>query len=103
MKIRDVLLYCAIAIVVAAVAILIGAYRAKAGLPLGLPVKWLGFAIMTGLAFLNAFRSHSDYWRRVADSFLGFRCCDFADGRIAPHRNSPEPFTLREGAAGFGF
>jgi hypothetical protein len=64
MKIRDVLLYCAIAVVVAAVAIFIGIYRAKGGLPLGLPVKWLGFAIMTGLIFLNAFRSHRDYWNQ---------------------------------------
>jgi hypothetical protein len=45
MRIRDVLIYCAIATVVAAVAVLIGFYRAKAGLPLGLPVKWLGFAL----------------------------------------------------------
>jgi hypothetical protein len=62
MKIRDILLYCAIAIAVAAIAILTGIYRAKAGLTLGLPVKWLGFSIMTGLVFLNAFRSHRDHW-----------------------------------------
>jgi hypothetical protein len=58
MRIRDVLLYCAIATVVAAAAILIGFCRARAGLPLGLPVKWIGFAIMTALVFLNAFRSY---------------------------------------------
>jgi len=27
----------------------------------------------------------------------------FAAGLITPQRNSPEPFTLRKGAAGFGF
>jgi hypothetical protein len=62
MRIRDGLLYCAIAIVVAAVAILVGFYRAKVGLPLGLPLKWMGVAIMTGLVFLNAFRSRTVYW-----------------------------------------
>jgi len=62
MRMRDVLLYCAIAIIIAAAAILIGFYRAKAGLPLGLPVKWMGFAIVTGLVFLNAFRSRRVYW-----------------------------------------
>lgn len=62
MRIRDALLYCAIAIAVAAAAILIGFYRAKVGLPLGLPLKWIGFAIMTGLVFLNAFRSRRVYW-----------------------------------------
>jgi len=64
MKIRDVLLYCAIGILVAAAAILSGIYRARAGLPLGLPAKWLGFAIMTGLVFLNGIRSYRDSWRR---------------------------------------
>lgn len=64
MRIRDVLLYSAIAILVAAIAILVGFYRAKAELPLGLPVKWTGFSIMTGLVFLNAFRSRRAYWSR---------------------------------------
>ena len=32
------------------------------GNKLGLPVQWMGFAIMTGLVFLNAFRSRRVYW-----------------------------------------
>ena len=43
-----------------------------------------------------------DRWGVAAHS-RDFIVVTFADGRTTPHRNYPEPFTLREGAAGFGF
>jgi hypothetical protein len=88
MRIRDGLLYCAIAIAVAAVAISIGFYRAKVGLPLGLPLKWIGFAIMTGLVFLNAFRSPKVYWseRRFWMFMAVFSMFHFAVGILVVTR-----------------
>jgi hypothetical protein len=46
------------------VLLLYAAHEAKLGHPAGLPTKWLGFSIMTGLVFLNAFRSYRAHWGR---------------------------------------
>ncbi len=61
-KIRDFLLYCAIAVALVVLIILYGNHQIHAKEAPGLPVKWLGFSIMTGLVFLNAFRSQRDHW-----------------------------------------
>ena len=64
MTVRDLLLYCAIGIAVAASAILYGIHQAKTNQPPGLPIKWLGFAIMTGLILLNAVRPYRSFWKQ---------------------------------------
>jgi hypothetical protein len=61
-RIRDFLLYCAIAVSLVVLIILYGNHQIHAKEAPGFPVKWLGFSIMTGLVFLNAFRSHRDHW-----------------------------------------
>jgi hypothetical protein len=51
-----------IGVSLAVFAILYGIYQAKLGQAPGLPVKWLGFAIMTGIVFLNGIRSYRASW-----------------------------------------
>ncbi len=62
MKLKDLLLYCVIGVLVAGTAMLLGIYRARARLSPGLSVKWLGFAIMTAFVFGNAIRYSRPAW-----------------------------------------
>jgi hypothetical protein len=62
--IKDLLLYIAIAVLIVVSAILYADHQAKLGQPPGLPNNWLGFSIMTGLVFLNVFRSFRAHWRQ---------------------------------------
>jgi len=59
---RDFLLYVLIGVLVAVFGILYGVHQADTKQTPGLPTKWLGFAIMTGLIFLNAIRSYRRSW-----------------------------------------
>jgi hypothetical protein len=63
-KIKQLLLYCIIGVAVSAAAISLGILQAKAGSSAGLPIKWLGFAIMTALVFGNAIRYSKSRWTR---------------------------------------
>jgi hypothetical protein len=55
-RMKDFILYLIIAISVVAVIGLYGFYQGKSGHTSGLPVKWLGFAIMTVFVFGNTIR-----------------------------------------------
>jgi hypothetical protein len=63
-KLRDLLLYCVIGILVSFAAVGIGFYQAKKGLSPGGGTKWIGFAIMTLLLFLNLIRSRQKLWNQ---------------------------------------
>jgi len=60
----DFLLYVAVGVSLAVFAVLYGVHQAKLGQSPGLPPKWLGFSIMTGLVFLNGIRAYRDSWGR---------------------------------------
>jgi len=62
MRLKDLLLYCSIGVLVAAVAILAGIYRARTGATSEMSGKWLGFAIMTTLVFGYAIRDYRSSW-----------------------------------------
>jgi len=59
-KVKDFALYCVIGVLVAATAMLIGLYKARAGLSPESSIKWIGFAGMTMFAFGYVIR----YFRR---------------------------------------
>jgi hypothetical protein len=48
---RDLLVYCAIGVLVASVAIFLGVHSARVGEPVSLADKWVGFALMTVAVF----------------------------------------------------
>jgi hypothetical protein len=60
---RDFLLYCSIAVLLVATLVVYGLHQVKAGQTSGLPVKWLGFALMTAFVFGNAIRYSKPFWR----------------------------------------
>jgi hypothetical protein len=64
MKVRDLLLCCMIGVLIAAAAILGGIYQARHAPSNGLPVKWLGFVIMTAFVFGNAIWYSKPFWRQ---------------------------------------
>ncbi len=64
MKVKDLLLYCGIGILIAAAAILGGIYNAKARLPHEAITKWLGFGVMTAFVFGNGIRFSRRLWNR---------------------------------------
>ena|SRR5215813_8310160 len=64
MKIRDLLLYCTIGMLIATAAILGGIYNAKAGLSHATITKCIGFGIMTILVFGNAIRFSRHLWNK---------------------------------------
>jgi hypothetical protein len=60
---KDLLIYCAIGVSIALLAIALGIHNAKTNLPPGSGRKWVGFFFMTLLVFVNVFRSYKSYWR----------------------------------------
>ena len=58
----DALLYCAIGVLVAATAMLIGFYQAKHGLSPRSSGKWIGFSGMTAFAFGYVIRHFKRDW-----------------------------------------
>ena len=87
-RIRDLLLYTAIAALLVTVLLLYAAHQAKVRQAAGFPTKWLGFSIMTGLVFLNAFRSHKAHWkqRRFWALLALFSAVHFGVGAFAVSR-----------------
>jgi hypothetical protein len=65
-RIKDWLLYVAIAILIAASAWMFAMHQARTGGSPNLPLKWLGFAGITAIVFGNAIRScgRRRLWRR---------------------------------------
>jgi uncharacterized membrane protein len=64
-RIRDFVLYCAIGIALAALAIGIGFYQAKTGSEArGLPTRWFGLLIMTALLVRFAYRAFKGFPNR---------------------------------------
>ena len=61
--VKDLLLYCAIGVLIALIAIMLGIHRAKTNQPPGSGLKWVGYFFMTTLVFVNVFRSYKVYWR----------------------------------------
>jgi energy-converting hydrogenase Eha subunit G len=61
-KIKDFLLYCLIGVLVAATAMLVGLYQARAGLSPESSIKWIGFAGMTMFAFGYVIRHFRRFW-----------------------------------------
>jgi hypothetical protein len=64
MKVRDLLLYGVIGILIAAAAILGGIYNARARLSHETITKWIGFGIMTALVFGNGIKFSRHLWNR---------------------------------------
>jgi hypothetical protein len=62
-RIRDLLLYCLIGILLVAVGGVYAVHQGRLGQTSGLPLKWLGFGIMTALVFGNAIRHSEPFWR----------------------------------------
>lgn len=62
-RIRDWLLYVAIAVLIVISLFMFAIYQARAGRPANLPVKWLGFASMTAIVFGYAIRVCRQLWR----------------------------------------
>lgn len=63
-KIKDYAIYIAVGILIVVVITSLAYYEAKGGHTSGLPIKWLGFAIMTALVFGNIIR-YAGALRRV--------------------------------------
>jgi hypothetical protein len=63
-RIRDWLLYVGIAVVIVVSAILYGAHQGMTGGSAELPLKWIGFAGMTGIVFGYAIKACRPLWRR---------------------------------------
>ncbi|HEV2381592.1 MAG TPA: hypothetical protein VG206_17590 [Terriglobia bacterium] len=78
-RIRELALYCVIAILVAAAAILIGVYRGTHRLPPA-PVGWTGFGIFTLLVFWWALRANRPFF---AQSRLWVAVAIFAAAHLA--------------------
>jgi hypothetical protein len=60
---KDFIIYCLIAILIVTFIGLYGFYEGKLGHTSGLPVKWLGFGIMTAFVFGNTIRYSGPLWR----------------------------------------
>jgi LPXTG-motif cell wall-anchored protein len=63
--IRDFLLYIAVGVSVAVLAVTLGVYQAKTGDQPADLLKWVGFAVMTLLVFLWAIRRYRRLWRNT--------------------------------------
>jgi hypothetical protein len=79
-RIRDLFLYVVIATGVVASAFLFAAYQVRTGQTPGLPIKWLGFAAMTGLVFGDTIRATRHCWRNrrfwlLLSVFLAVQAC----------------------------
>lgn len=61
-KLRDFLLYCVIGVSIVGILGVYGFHEGKLGHTSGLPVKWLGFAILTAFIFGNAIRYTKPFW-----------------------------------------
>ncbi len=59
---KDFIIYCLIAIFIVTIIGLYGFYEGKLGHTSGLPVKWLGFGIMTAFVFGNTIRYSGRLW-----------------------------------------
>jgi hypothetical protein len=57
------MIYCLIAIPIVAIIGLLGFHEGKLGHTSGLPIKWLGFGIMTAFVFGNTIRYSRYLWR----------------------------------------
>ena len=60
----DLTLYVLIAVVVVASAGLYGVYQAKTGQKAGLPIKWVGFAVLTVIIFGYVLFDNRTFWHR---------------------------------------
>lgn len=60
---KDFIIYCLIAILIVTVIGLYGFYEGKLGHTSGLPVKWIGFGILTAFVFGNTIRYSGRLWR----------------------------------------
>jgi hypothetical protein len=71
-RIQELALYCGIGLLLAAVAIFVGVYRANRALSLGIPTGWIGFGVLTMLVFWWGIRAHrpvvasAGFWTGVA-------------------------------------
>jgi len=63
-RLRDFILYLALAVAVAGLAILLGVYQAKTGRSSQFSLKWVGFALMTVLVFYRTVRTYRPFWRQ---------------------------------------
>ncbi len=63
-RLRDFILYLALAVALAGLAILLGVYQAKTGRSSQASLKWVGFVLMTVLAFYWTVRSYRPFWRQ---------------------------------------
>lgn len=61
-RVRDFLLYIAISVLLVIAIALYAFHEGKRGNTSGLPVKWLGFAMMTAFVFGNAIRFCMHFW-----------------------------------------
>ncbi len=62
-RLRDLLLYCLIGILLVVVGGVYAVHQGRLGRTSGLPLKWLGFGIMSALVFGNAIRHSEPFWR----------------------------------------
>ncbi|SRR6266513_385432 len=62
-RVGDFLHYIAISVSLVVFLILYGIHQADTKQPPGLPLKWLGFGIMTVFVFGNAIRYSKPFWR----------------------------------------
>lgn len=63
-RMRDFIIYCAVGIFIVTLIGLYAFHEGKLGHTSGLPVKWLGFGIMTAFVFGNAIRYSGHLWSR---------------------------------------
>jgi hypothetical protein len=64
-RVRDFLLYVAIGISLIVLIVLYGNYQIAKRQSPGLPVKWLGFGVMTALIFWWAIRAYRPFWKKT--------------------------------------
>jgi uncharacterized membrane protein len=61
-KVRDFLLYIAIAVSLVALVGLLGVHQAKTGQKPEVLLKWIGFAVLTVLVFWWVIRAYRSFW-----------------------------------------
>jgi hypothetical protein len=61
-RLRDLILYVAIAVLIVTLGGLIGIHQAKTGQKPDASLKWVGFAILTLLVFWWAIRGYRPFW-----------------------------------------
>ena len=62
-RVRDWLLYVAIAVLIVGLAVAYGAYQGLTGRHTDLPLKWLGFIAISALLFGYAIKASRRFWR----------------------------------------